>query len=29
MAKSLVAMNRILPARAYDSVLRRQYRLPH
>jgi len=28
MAKSLVAMNRVLPARAYDSVLRRQYRLP-
>jgi NAD(P)-dependent dehydrogenase (short-subunit alcohol dehydrogenase family) len=28
VAKSLVAMNRILPARAYDSVLRRQYGLP-
>ena len=29
VAKSLVAMNRVLPARAYDSVLRRQYGLPH
>ena len=28
VAKSLVAMNRVLPARAYDSMLRRQYRLP-
>ena len=28
VAKSLVAMNRVLPARAYDSVLRRQYGLP-
>jgi short-subunit dehydrogenase len=28
VAKSLVAMNRILPARAFDSVLRRQYGLP-
>ncbi len=28
VAKSIVAMNRILPARAYDSVLRRQYGLP-
>jgi len=28
VAKSLVAMNQILPARAYDSVLRRQYGLP-
>jgi NAD(P)-dependent dehydrogenase (short-subunit alcohol dehydrogenase family) len=28
VAKSLVAMNRMLPARAYDSVLRRQYGLP-
>jgi len=27
--KSLVAMNRVLPARAYDSMLRRQYGLPH
>ena len=29
VAKSLVAMNRVLPARAYDSVVRRQYGLPH
>ncbi len=29
VAKSLVAMNRVLPARAYDTVLRRQYGLPH
>jgi hypothetical protein len=29
MAKSLVAMNRVLPARACDAVLRRQYRLLH
>jgi len=29
VAKSLVAMNRVLPARAYDSMLRRQYGLPH
>jgi short-subunit dehydrogenase len=29
VAKSLVTMNRVLPARAYDSVLRRQYGLPH
>jgi NAD(P)-dependent dehydrogenase (short-subunit alcohol dehydrogenase family) len=28
VAKSLVAMNRVLPARACDSVLRRQYGLP-
>ena len=28
VAKSIVAMNRILPARAYDSVMRRQYGLP-
>jgi NAD(P)-dependent dehydrogenase (short-subunit alcohol dehydrogenase family) len=28
VAKSLVAMNRVLPARAYDSLLRRQYGLP-
>jgi len=28
VAKSLVAMNQVLPARAYDSVLRRQYGLP-
>jgi len=28
VAKSLVAMNRILPARASDSMLRRQYGLP-
>jgi NAD(P)-dependent dehydrogenase (short-subunit alcohol dehydrogenase family) len=28
VAKSLVTMNRVLPARAYDSVLRRQYGLP-
>ena len=28
IAKSLVAMNRVLPARARDSVLRRQYGLP-
>jgi NADP-dependent 3-hydroxy acid dehydrogenase YdfG len=29
LAKSVVAMNRLLPGRAYDAVLRRQYRLPH
>ena len=29
IAKSLVTMNRLLPGRAYDTVLRRQYRLPH
>jgi hypothetical protein len=29
VAKSLVAMNRMLPARAYDAALRRQYGLPH
>jgi len=28
VAKSLVAMNRVLPARVYDSMLRRQYGLP-
>jgi len=28
VAKTLVAMNRVLPARAYDSMLRRQYGLP-
>src|SRR5215831_11148578 len=28
VAKSLVAMNRVLPARAYDSMVRRQYGLP-
>jgi NAD(P)-dependent dehydrogenase (short-subunit alcohol dehydrogenase family) len=28
LAKSVVAMNGILPGRAYDAVLRRQYRLP-
>lgn len=28
VAKSLVAMNQVLPARAYDSVMRRQYGLP-
>ncbi len=28
VAKSLVAMNRLLPGRAYDAVVRRQYRLP-
>src|SRR6266480_3808225 len=28
VAKSLVAMHRVLPARAYDSMLRRQYGLP-
>ena len=28
VAKSLVAMKGVLPARAYDSVLRRQYGLP-
>jgi hypothetical protein len=28
VAKSLVAMNRVLPARTCDSVLRRQYGLP-
>jgi short-subunit dehydrogenase len=29
VAKSLVAMNRMLPARVYDAALRRQYGLPH
>jgi len=28
VARSLVAMNRVLPARAYDSMVRRQYGLP-
>jgi len=28
VAKSLVAMNQVLPSRAYDAVLRRQYGLP-
>jgi short-subunit dehydrogenase len=28
VAKSLVAMNRVLPARTYDSMVRRQYGLP-
>jgi NAD(P)-dependent dehydrogenase (short-subunit alcohol dehydrogenase family) len=28
VAKSLVAMSQVLPARAYDSVMRRQYGLP-
>ena len=28
VAKSLVAMNQVLPARAYDAVMRRQYGLP-
>jgi short-subunit dehydrogenase len=28
VAKSVVTMNRLLPARAYDAVLRRQYKLP-
>lgn len=28
VAKSLVAMNQVLPARAYDSMMRRQYGLP-
>ncbi len=28
VAKSLVALNQVLPARAYDAVLRRQYGLP-
>ncbi len=28
VAKSLVAMNQVLPARAFDSVMRRQYGLP-
>jgi NAD(P)-dependent dehydrogenase (short-subunit alcohol dehydrogenase family) len=28
VAKSVVAMNRLLPGRAYDAVVRRQYRLP-
>jgi hypothetical protein len=27
VAKSLVAMNQVLPARAYDSMMRRQYGL--
>ena len=28
VAKGLVAMNQVLPARAYDSMMRRQYGLP-
>ena len=28
VAKSMVALNRLLPGRAYDAVLRRQYKLP-
>ncbi len=28
VAKSVVAMNSVLPGRAYDALLRRQYRLP-
>ena len=28
VARSLVAMNQVLPARAYDSMMRRQYGLP-
>jgi NAD(P)-dependent dehydrogenase (short-subunit alcohol dehydrogenase family) len=28
VAKSLVAMNQVLPARAYDAMMRRQYGLP-
>jgi NAD(P)-dependent dehydrogenase (short-subunit alcohol dehydrogenase family) len=28
VAKSIVTMNRVLPARAYDSMVRRQYGLP-
>jgi hypothetical protein len=28
VAKSIVAMNSVLPGRAYDALLRRQYRLP-
>jgi len=28
VAKSLVVMNQVLPARAYDSMMRRQYGLP-
>ena len=28
VAKSLVAMNQVLPDRAYDSIMRRQYGLP-
>jgi NAD(P)-dependent dehydrogenase (short-subunit alcohol dehydrogenase family) len=28
VAKSLVAMNQVLPARVYDSIMRRQYGLP-
>ncbi len=28
VAKSLVTLNRVLPGRAYDAVIRRQYRLP-
>jgi short-subunit dehydrogenase len=28
VAKSVVAMNRLLPGRAYDAIIRRQYGLP-
>jgi len=28
VAKSVVTLNRLLPGRAYDAVLRRQYKLP-
>jgi len=28
VAKSVVTLNRLLPGRAYDAVLRRQFKLP-
>ena len=28
VAKSLVTLNRLLPGRAYDAILARQYQLP-
>jgi hypothetical protein len=28
VAKSVVTMNRLLPGRAYDAIIRRQYGLP-
>ncbi len=28
VAKSVVTLNRVLPGRAYDALLRRQYKLP-
>jgi len=28
LAKSVVTMNRLLPGRAYDAIIRRQYGLP-